>query len=95
MRLVIAPLLLLFAFAAGCSATAYGPAAGDMPPPPKPGAVVKRWEHYCVNPRADVNEVLERVSAAGWEMVGVGMSQYGVLLCFKRPVDTAAPQASR
>jgi hypothetical protein len=95
MRLFIAPLLVLFTVAAGCRAQAYGPAAaGAMPPPPRPGAVVKRWEHYCVHPGSDIEEIMERAGAAGWEMVGVATTEGSVTLCFKRPVDPAAPQAA-
>src|SRR5688500_19395785 len=43
--------------------------------PPRPGSVVRAWEHYCVAPGRDFDEVLAQAGKAGWEMVSAAATQ--------------------
>lgn len=82
---------------AACSTTGFGPGAQGAHPPPLPaGAQLVLWEHYCVNPRSvsDFNTVLAEAGAAGWEMVGVGVTQSNLLACFKRPAARSSAPTS-
>ncbi len=89
---VVAVGLVLAVSSAGCGARAFGPGAvGAMPPPPRPGSVVRAWEHYCVAPGRDFDEVLAQAGKAGWEMVSAAATQEVLLLCFKRPVTAPPP----
>jgi hypothetical protein len=80
-------MLGLVSIATACSASAIGPGAqGTHPPPARPGMAVQEWEHYCVYPKRDFDEVLEEAGKTGFEMVGVTATDNFILVCFKRPV---------
>jgi hypothetical protein len=85
--------LLVLAFLAGCVTTALL----QVPKARADGALISRWEHWCVDvDGVPKNAELEKAGAEGFELISVtfrppvvqnGNSVGGgaTLLCFKRP----------
>jgi hypothetical protein len=84
---------LLAVMLAACGPHAYGPgASGTSPPPLPPNSTLPKWEHYCVEPKDHLDEVLAAAGGLGWELVAVAISPGSTdLFCFKRPLVAPAP----
>ncbi len=72
-------------FLAGC---AVGGASSQLVVPKANAQNVQRWDYFCIDAEAkveDVTRTVKKVGVEGWEMVGnVGPQSYAV--CFKRPM---------
>jgi hypothetical protein len=102
MKLAIASLLVL---TGACRPAAPGAAfpTSSLPehaPPLPPGAVVPKWDHFCIEVWYDkeIVGVLAEASENGWELV-TAAQRPEVMFCFKRlrvtaPPPTGAPGAA-
>jgi hypothetical protein len=70
----------------GCAGTTYGISTDGTIPPIPSGANIPLWEHLCVvYDSSNATENLNKASANGFELVGLGMQGNDALMCFKRP----------